>query len=196
MAFEPVLEEWCDGPGKAHRDVAGERSAGLRGGREEVRQLVVVEARVTGAVITPTGMSASESFRIAASRRTGREVRGSMTRLRSSSRVVKESATAAASCLASSESRSMSLITRWFFVTMTTGLRNPARTWRQPRVIPSFRSTGWYGSVTPLIESTFGSHRGEANRSRKSPGASSFTRTLLSKSSPAERPRYSCVGRE
>ena len=67
---------------------------------------------ITGAVITPTGMPPAASFSTAASRRAGREVLGSMIRRRSSSRVVSEKATAAASWLASSDKRSMSRVTR------------------------------------------------------------------------------------
>src|SRR5215210_777260 len=48
VAPQPVLEERGDGPREAHRDVPGEGGASLRGGREEVRDLVVVEARDHG----------------------------------------------------------------------------------------------------------------------------------------------------
>jgi hypothetical protein len=54
---------------------------------------------------------------------------------------------------------------------------------------------GWYGSVTPESATTCGSQRGETSVSRRSFGSSSFTRMRVSKSSPAENPRYSWVGR-
>ena len=89
----------------------------------------------------------------------------------------------------------MSRVTRWCFVTIDTGLRASASTSRQRRARRNRRSTGWYGSVTPLITSSCGSHRGEASSLRNNSGACGFTRMRLSKSNPAESPRYSCVGR-
>jgi hypothetical protein len=62
-------------------------------------------------------------------------------------------------------------------------------------VICSFRSIGWKASVTPLMAMIFGSHFGDASSSRSSSGASSFTRIFDSNSRPAEKPRYSWVGR-
>ena len=86
-------------------------------------------------------------------------------------------------------------MTRWFFVMIATGLRNSARTSRQRRVIRSFLSIGWYGSVTPDSTMTWGFQRGLRSAFRSSSGARSLTSIRLSKSSPAEKPRYSWVGR-
>ena len=97
----------------------------------------------TGATSTRTGMPASASLRTASSRRAGVLARGSITRCSFSFSVVMEMFTTAAWCAASSPSRSMSRVTRWFLVTMATGLRNSASTSRQRRVISSLRSTGW-----------------------------------------------------
>jgi hypothetical protein len=49
--------------------------------------------------------------------------------------------------------------------------------------------------VTPLIAIVFGSQLFLLSSSRSSAGASSLTRIFVSKSRPAEKPRYSCVGR-
>ena len=57
--------------------------------------------------------------------------------------LVIETFTIAASCSASSRSRSMSRVTRPLFVMIANGLRYFASTARQPRVIRSRRSTGW-----------------------------------------------------
>jgi hypothetical protein len=47
--------------------------------------------------------------------------------------------------------------------------------------------------VTPLIASACGFHFGAESSRRSSPGASGLTMIRLSKSSPAEKPRYSRV---
>ena len=103
--------------------------------------------------------------------------------------------TAAAPPAARSASRSASRATSRFLVTTVTGLRNSASTCRQRRVMRSLRSTGWYGSVTPESASGRGRQRGRASSAASSSGASSLTTMRVSKSSPAEKPRYSCVGR-
>jgi hypothetical protein len=43
---------------------------------------------------------------------------------------------------------------------------------------------------------TCGRHPGAASSRRNNSGASFLTMIFVSKSSPAEKPRYSCVGRE
>src|SRR5438477_551233 len=52
-------------------------------------------------------------------------------------------------------------------------------------------STGCYASVTPLIAMTCGSHFGDSSSRRSNSGAFCFTRIFVSKSRPAEYPRYS-----
>jgi hypothetical protein len=97
----------------------------------------------TGATMAPTGMPALASASMASRRRCGVEARGSMMLASAGSRVVTERLTDTASYFASSWRTSMSRVTRWFLVMMQVGLRNSARTWRQRRVISSFRSIGW-----------------------------------------------------
>ncbi len=80
----------------------------------------------------------------------------------------------------------MSRVTSRFLVMIDTAWRNSASTDRHRRVSPSRRSSGWYGSVTPLRASTRGCHLGDASSARKSSGASSLTRIFVSKSRPAE----------
>jgi hypothetical protein len=109
-----------------------------------------------GATMTPTGMPAAASFSTASSRRFGMDVRGSITRCSFSSRVVMDRLTASRRWAPGPDSTSMSRVTRWFFVMMAAGLRNSASTSRQPRVMRSLRSTGWYGSVTPLTTMSSG----------------------------------------
>ena len=75
------------------------------------------------------------------------------------------------------------------------GLRKPASTSRQRRVSRSFRSIGWYASVTPEIATTCGFQLRRESCARRSSGSSCFTRIRVSKSSPLEKPRYSWVGR-
>ena len=77
-------------------------------------------------------MPASVSARIAASRPSGRLVRGSSTRASSGSSVVIERNTPAALCRARSPRRSMSRVTSRFLVTIETAWRNSAITSRQP----------------------------------------------------------------
>ena len=77
---------------------------------------------IIGAVITPTGTPASASALIASSRRCGAEARGSMSRASSLSSVVTDRNTSARLRLAMSARMSMSRVTRWFLVTMPTGL--------------------------------------------------------------------------
>ena len=89
----------------------------------------------------------------------------------------------------------MSRVTRKFFVITITGFLNSVSTSRQPRVILAVRSTGWYGSVIPESANSWGRHRGEESSFRRSSGASCLMKILDSKSRPADRPRYSWVGR-
>ena len=71
-----------------------------------------VRPGMMGATLTPTGMPAAASASIAARRRAGVDVRGSIVRASAASIVVIESTTAAARCLASSVRTSTSRVTR------------------------------------------------------------------------------------
>ena len=93
--------------------------------------------------MTPHGMPAFASASSAARRSSGVDARGSMTRASSASSVVMETKTDAAWTAASSPRRSMSRVTRWFFVMIDVGFLNSFRTARHRRVISSFRSIGW-----------------------------------------------------
>jgi hypothetical protein len=85
----------------------------------------------------------------------------------------------------------MSRVTRKLFVVIATGFRNSRRISRQRRVIFNLRSAGWYGSVTPLIRIVCGFQRGDDSAALRRSGAPSLTRIFVSKSRPAENPRYS-----
>ena len=96
-----------------------------------------------GAVMTPVGMPAADSARIASSRRCGAEARGSIARARSLSSVVTDTNASARLRRAMSPRMSMSRVMSWPLVTMPTGLLNSLSTCRIWRVILSSRSTGW-----------------------------------------------------
>jgi hypothetical protein len=148
-----------------------------------------------GATITPTGTPAFASRSIAARRSFGGAARGSRIRWSDASRLVTEIATDAAPWEASSARRSTSRVTVKLFVMTATGFRYSASTSSTPRVMPSFRSAGWYASVTPESAIVAGFQRGESSAFRSKAGASCFTRIFVSKSRPADQPRYSCEGR-
>ncbi|MNP46961.1 hypothetical protein D3C76_1409950 [compost metagenome] len=96
---------------------------------------------------TPTGTPASRNTRIARKRALGDAARGSSTRLRSSSSVVRLIITRARRWRAISASRSRSRNTSEPLVTMVTGWRKRSSTSSRRRVNSCSRSIGWYGSV-------------------------------------------------
>ena len=57
------------------------------------------------------------------------------------------------------------------------------------------RSIGWYASVTPLTDMVRGTQFTRDSSARSNPGASSFTKMDVSKSRPAERPKYAMIVR-
>lgn len=92
-------------------------------------------------------MPASDSRRMASSRRCGVDARGSSCRASLRSSVVIDSATLTSPFSAIGLRMSMSRVTRWFLVTIATGWLWRASTSRIERVMPRLRSMGWYGSV-------------------------------------------------
>src|SRR5207248_10396632 len=101
-----------------------------------------VSPGLIGATITPVGIPALRNCWIVSILALGGEVRGSRRRCNFASSEVTEMFTAAALYVASSRKKSISRDTSRFFVMIATGLRNRARTSRQPRVIRNFLSIG------------------------------------------------------
>jgi hypothetical protein len=155
-----------------------------------------VSPGTTGATMTRTGTPAADSFSIASSRRRGDEVRGSIFRWSVSSSEVTEKLTGRAVRRGQLSQQVRVAGHQVVLGDDAHGVPHLGQRLQAPaREAQSSLGTGWYGSVTPLITMVCGFHRGDASSRRSSSGASIFTRMRVSKSSPAEKPRYSCVGR-
>ena len=99
-------------------------------------------AGIIGAAMMPVGTPAADSSRIASSRFSGVEARGSILRLRMWSMLVTDSATCTSPSLASSVRISRSRTTSADLVTIVTGCLVSSITSRMPRVSLCVRSAG------------------------------------------------------
>ena len=170
-SFQPLVEDLLRPVRESQQHVARVGCAGSGGGREDARQLVIGEPRhdrrdehahrharaserldCAQAQLGPRRARLHRALHGVVERRHGDRNRRTLER-------------------GERGQQSASRATRCPLVTMAAGLRNSRSTSRQRRVMPSLRSIGWYGSVTPESATTRGSHffarvRGAAGRAR------------------------------
>ena len=142
MALEPVPKHGFYPAGKTNDNVVGPLAAAVRRSLEDGGDFGVVETRNEGRhVDADRDACTRQRFNgVEAALRSG--VRGSIMFVSSRRRLVIDRVTLTRLSLASARRMSVSLVTRWFLVTMVTGLRKYRNTSRQRRVMARLRSTG------------------------------------------------------